>query len=165
MNQSMTFLSPRMRAVLIALGVSVGGAVVLPVAWAANPAQPTIQSLSPGEVASGALTPQTANGVRYVSGGIGIEERAWLAEHGKEFNIHATFAVVPGGEYVADVQVQILASEGKAVLKTTVNGPQLMVALPAGSYRLIASHDGQTLKREFTVSQTARSTLVLGFKH
>lgn len=165
MNQSMTFLPQRARALLTTVLMVLGGTVVLPAAWAANAEQPTIKSLSPSEVASGALTPQIVNGVRFVSGGIGIEERAWLAEHGKEFNTHATFAVVPGGEYVADVQVQILAVDGKAVLATTVNGPQLLVELPKGSYRLVASHDGQTLNRSFTVSKAARSTLVLGFKH
>ncbi len=161
MKRSIPFLSARALATLLALS----GAMVLPSAWATSSEQPTIQSLTPNEVASGALTPETANGIRYVSGGIGIEERAWLAAHGKEFNTHATFAVVPGGEFVADVQVQILAGDGKTVLNTTANGPQLMAQLPAGGYQLVATHDGQTLKRAFTVSKAARSTLVLGFKH
>ncbi len=160
MQQSMTSLTLRLLTVLVALGGSLGFSA----AFAASAEQPTIQSLTPGEVASGALTPQTAHGVRYVSGGIGIEERAWLAEHGKEFNTHAAFAVVPSGDYVADVQVQILASDGKAVLDTTVNGPQLMAQLPLGRYQMVATHDGQVLKREFTVAGSARNTLVLGFK-
>jgi hypothetical protein len=162
MKQSIPLLlSARALTTLIALG----GTVVLPAAWAANSEQPTIQSLTPHEVASGALTPETANGITYVSGGIGIEERAWLAEHGKEYNTHATFAVVPGGEFVADVSVQILTHDGKMVLKTTANGPQLMAQLPAGSYQLIAHHDGQVLKRAFTVAGSARQTLVFGFSH
>ncbi|MHB8920158.1 MAG: hypothetical protein ACYC3A_08165 [Halothiobacillus sp.] len=162
MNMQMKSLHTLVSTALAA--AVLGGFVGVQSAWAANPEQPTIQSLSPSEVASGALTPQMDNGIHYVSGGIGIEERAWLAAHGQEFNTHVTFAVVPGGEFIADVKVQIVDGGGKTVLDTTANGPQLMAQLPAGKYQLAATHDGQTLKRAFTVSGKARSTLVLGFK-
>ncbi len=126
--------------------------------------QPTIQSLTPGEIASGALTPKTEHGIRYVSGGIGIEERGWLAQHGHEFNVHATFAVAQGGSFVADVAVVIKDAKGDTLLSTTANGPKFLADLKPGSYTLVATHDGQSLTRAVTVAAKGRQYLGFGFK-
>lgn len=151
------------RSILLSLVLS--GCVVAPGSvLAANTEQPTIRSLTPSEVASGALTPQTDQGVRYVSGGIGIEERGWLAAHGHEFNIHATFAVAQGGSFVADVGVVIKDAQGKTLLTTTANGPKFMAELKPGRYTLVATHDGQSLSRQFTVGAQGAQQLGFGFK-
>ena len=151
------------RSVLLALVLS-GGLVVAGGAFAANPEQPTIRSLTPGEIASGALTPHTEHGIRYVSGGIGIEERGWLAAHGHEFNVHATFALAKGGSFVADVAVIIKDSAGKTLLTTTANGPKFLAVLKPGRYTLSATHDGQSLSRAFTVNEKGTQFLGFGFK-
>lgn len=126
--------------------------------------QPTIESLTPAEVASGALTPQVQGGVHFVSGGIGIEERAWLASHAREFNTHLTFAVVPGGEFVADVHVRISDAKGKSILDATSDGPQMLVQLPVGHYQVEATHDGQMIKRSFAITGKRSERVTMGFK-
>lgn len=126
--------------------------------------QPTIESLTPAEVASGALTPEVQGGVHFVSGGIGIEERAWLASHAREFNTHLTFAVVPSGEFVADVHVQISDAAGKHVLDATANGPQMFVQLPEGHYQVVATHDGQVITRALMVTGKRSERVTFGFK-
>lgn len=148
----------------------VSGALVLaPMAtWAAGSVtateEPSIQSLSPSEVASGALTPEVKNGIRYVSGGIGVEERAWLAKHAKNFNTRLTFAVVPSGEFVSDVHVKITDKAGKPVIETTANGPQLFVQLPKGHYKIVATHDGQPVTHSIDVTGKPLQ-ITFGFKH
>ena len=160
MNRSITHQS-----VLIALAFS-GGLLTTGSVFAAdaNSEQPTIQSLTPAEVASGALTPKTEHGIHYVSGGIGIEERGWLAQHGHEYNVHATFAVAQGGSFVADVAVVIKDAKGNTLLTTTANGPKFLANLKPGSYTLIATHDGQSLTRTVTVTAKERQNLGFGFK-
>ncbi|ANJ66866.1 hypothetical protein A9404_05285 [Halothiobacillus diazotrophicus] len=152
--------------VLFAGAVLVSSAMPAGVALAGTPEEPSIHSLTPAEVQSGALTiEQGHEGVRYVSGGVGVEERAWLAAHESQFNTRLTFAVEPGGAFVSDVQVLITAGQGKTVLKTTTNGPKLLAELPAGSYEIQATHDGQTLHRTFTVASHGHVALGFGFKN
>ncbi len=147
--------------------VIAGALICAPMVWAAGPTaseEPTIGSLTPAEVASGALTPQVQRGVHFVSGGIGIEERAWLAAHAREFNTHLTFAVVPGGEFVADVPVRISDAKGAPILEAKSDGPQMFVQLPLGHYQVEATHDGQTIKRSFTVADKRSVQITIGFK-
>jgi hypothetical protein len=127
--------------------------------------EPSIHSLSPAEVQSGALTvEQSTGGIRYVAGGIGVEERAWLATHAAQFNTHITFAVVPGGAFISDVHVGITNAKGASILDTTAQGPKLLVELPPGSYHLTATHDGQTIHRTFAASSQGHAVLDIGFK-
>lgn len=148
--------------------VIAGALICSPLVWAAGSAaaseEPTIESLTAAEVASGALTPQVQQGVHFVSGGIGIEERAWLASHAREFNTHLTFAVVPGGEFVADVQVRISDTSGKHILDATADGPQMLVQLPVGHYQVEATHDGQVITRSFAVTEKRSVQVTIGFK-
>ncbi|MBD3815063.1 MAG: carboxypeptidase regulatory-like domain-containing protein [Halothiobacillus sp.] len=147
--------------------VIAGALISTQMVWAAGPTaseEPTIGSLTPAEVASGALTPQVQGGVHFVSGGIGIEERAWLAAHAPEFNTHLTFAVVPGGEFVSDVHVRISDAKGTPILEATSDGPQMFVQLPVGHYQVEATHDGQTIKRSFTVADKRSVQITIGFK-
>lgn len=139
--------------------------VSMTVAAADTPEEPSIHSLTPAEVQSGALTiEQGHDGVRYVSGGVGVEERAWLAAHESQFNTRLTFAVEPGGAFVSDVEVLITTGQGKTVLKTTTNGPKLLAELPSGSFHMQATHDGQTLHRTFTIVYGKHVNLGFGFK-
>ncbi|OZB74421.1 MAG: hypothetical protein B7X37_05715 [Halothiobacillus sp. 14-55-98] len=147
--------------------VIAGALISAPMVWAAGPTaseEPTIKSLTPAEVASGALTPQVQGGVHFVSGGFGVEERAWLAAHAREFNTHLTFAVVPGGEFVADVPVRISDAKGALILEATSDGPQMFVQLPVGQYQVEATHDGQAIKRSFTVANARSVQITIGFK-
>ncbi|WP_298220082.1 hypothetical protein [Halothiobacillus sp.] len=147
--------------------VIAGALICAPMVWAAAPTaseEPTIKSLTPAEVASGALTPQVQGGVHFVSGGIGIEERAWLAAHAREFNTHLTFAVVPGGEFVADVPVRISDAKGTPILEAKSDGPQMFVQLPVGHYQVEATHDGQMISRSFAITGKRSERITIGFK-
>lgn len=151
---------------MLASSVVASAALYGSAAVADVPEEPSIHSLTPAEVQSGALTiEQGQDGIRYVSGGVGVEERAWLAAQESKFNTRLTFAVEPGGAFVSDVRVEIRNAQGKMVLQTTTDGPKLLVALPAGAYQLDATHDAQTMHRAFTVVAGKHIALGFGFKN
>lgn len=150
---------------VLAAGAAMGLLGVSSAAVAGVPEEPSMHTLTPAEIQSGALTIERGHdGVRYVAGGIGIEERAWLAAHATKFNTRLTFAVVPGGAFIADVQVRIRNAQGRDMVDTTAQGPQLMAELPPGTYQLTATHDGQSVHRAFTLASHGHVALNLGFK-
>lgn len=158
--------SSRIKTSLLALTFGTAlGATGVSSAVAGVPEEPSIHSLTSAEIQSGALTIEQGNdGIRYVSGGIGVEERAWLAAHSAEFNTQFTFAVQPGGAFVSDVHVVITSAKGHPVLDTTTQGPKLLVKLPAGNYQVTATHDGQSQRRSFAVAGRGHVALGFGFK-
>jgi hypothetical protein len=84
-----------------------------------------------------------ANGVAYVSGGIGADE----AQHFKaEFNHYPLVVEVfrrvgARDDYTADATVRIVDHQGRAVLNERTEGPFMLVRLPAGDYRVSAALD------------------------
>lgn len=129
------------------------------------PEQPGIKSVTPAEMQAAALTVQNQNGIDFVSGGIGIAERAWLAAHAKSYSARLSFAQVPGGAYVSGVKVSIRnVATGQHVLTTDTDGPMLYANLPAGRYQLTATLDGSTVKRDLTVPKRGGRKWVIGFR-
>lgn len=82
-----------------------------------------------------------ANGVEYMTGGVGVGERQAMEEMAKGFNLKAVFAVV-AGNYLADVSLRIMKPTGEMVLETVSTGPYFYARLPEGRYRFVAVHKG-----------------------
>lgn len=74
-------------------------------------------------------------GVRYVSGGIGLNEREELNALSKQFNLRIRFAV-QGGNYLADINVDITNASGEKVLSAKSEGPWFFAQLAPGIYRV-----------------------------
>ncbi|MDF2861527.1 carboxypeptidase-like regulatory domain-containing protein [Achromobacter mucicolens] len=104
--------------------------------------------------------------VEYVSGGIGIDESEAMKAASSSYPLALTFAAQRGGkaDYVADVTVAIRDAQGKAVLQTTSQGPYMLVKLPAGSYKISATYDGQAQDREVTVQGTGTARAMFEWK-
>lgn len=98
-------------------------------------------------------------GTLFVAGGIGEEELAAMAQVGEDFNLKLMFAE-KSGDWLADIDVSVLAADGKKVLEARSNGPWLLARLPAGNYRVQATHTGQAIEKRTAVSASARRTLV-----
>ena len=97
-------------------------------------------SLHPGN-----LAPIVSDqGIRYVSGGVGMGERDELDALSNQYNLRLLFAK-QGGEYVSAVQVTILDAQGGTVLTAQSRGPWFFTQLPAGDYIVDASMPGQAL--------------------
>lgn len=109
------------------------------------------------------LAVREQGGAKFVSGGVGEEERAALAEMRGGFNVQVTSFVPKGGSYLSDVAVSVRDALEREVFATTTEGPFLFARLPAGAYKLTATFDGKTLTRRFTVREAGRTEIFLPF--
>jgi len=103
------------------------------------------------ELAS-SVQPQTYQGISYLSGGIGEEERDALRQMDREYNVKLIFAA-KDGVYVSNVNVTIEDGSGKKVLEAVSDGPWFYAKLPPGKYNVMAQVRGQTHKRVVEVGQ------------
>ncbi len=97
------------------------------------------------------LQPTQVNGITYITGGIGDEERAKLESEKHNYNLHITSAG-KAGEYVGDTRIVIRDRKGNELLNVS-SGPLFYVQLPAGAYTIEARSDGETQERRVTVGQ------------
>lgn len=101
----------------------------------------------------GSLQIQVAQGIRYVSGGIGEGERAELEALAGQFNLRLLFAMRDGGNYLADVGVRILDPSGAVVLSAESKGPWFFVQLPSDVYTVEVSARGQSQRQTARLGQ------------
>lgn len=101
-----------------------------------------VDSSQPGAVAAQAPRVEVhyANGVAYVSGGVGQDEADAMRAIRGNYSMRATFATA-NGTYLSDVAVRVENADGSTLFTTRSDGPFLYAKLPAGHYRLIATSD------------------------
>jgi len=95
-----------------------------------------------GQRSKDSLPLYRAEGVRYFSAGVGIDERS--AEY-PPFPLKLVFTA-GGKPFLAGVAVTIQSAKGGPPINIPhdhVNGPWLFVELPSGAYHLTAVHAGQ----------------------
>ena len=114
--------------------------------------EPGMGWLPPG----GSLQVRDYQGVRYVSGGIGLSEREELSALSPQFNLRLMFAIHGAGNYLADVGVRILGSGGAVVLDAKSEGPHFLAQLPPGRYTVEVNVRDQTQRQ--TAQVGARQT-------
>lgn len=105
---------------------------------------------------------RTADGRRYVAGGIGVEEVDAIKNEAAAFSLQLVTAA-PGGAYLAGTHVRILGAGSAAVLDTRIEGPWLLVDLPGGRYTVLATHSGTTVERRLTIAPGKPQRVVLHF--
>jgi hypothetical protein len=99
------------------------------------------------------LQPKTENGVTYICGGVGQEERTVMKREAKKHDVLLTFAD-KRGELMADVNVAIKDAKGNSVLETTCDGPMMLVDLPkGGKYRVHAEANGHAIEQTVAVTK------------
>jgi hypothetical protein len=101
---------------------------------------------------------QTAGPVSYVSGGVSDESLDQLKSMSRDFNLKLVFAL-KSGEFMSDVKVAIVDAKGNRVLDTTSEGPWLLAKLPAGSYQVVATASGNSIKQQVRVDSGKLRTL------
>ena len=102
---------------------------------------------------------QQAGNVSFVTGGVGLEERATLSQQTADFNLKVVNAV-PGRPFVADVNIAVVDSRGQEVLRTTSDGPWLLAKLPPGRYTIKASDGSRTQTRNVQLGQSQREVML-----
>ena len=89
--------------------------------------------------------------------GVGADQRELAAN--TPYSLKLMFAEA-SGHYVADVTARITDAGGVVQLHLVCGGPWLLVDLPAGTYQVEASFEGQTRTQAVTVGQGQREQLI-----
>lgn len=107
------------------------------------------------------LTPQTENGVSFISGGVGGEERDALHAMRAEYNLSLMFSVKGSGEYLSDIKVRIQDASGAVSVETVADGPLLYAKLKPGKYNVSVDQNGHEINKKVTVG--ANKMVALSF--
>jgi hypothetical protein len=106
------------------------------------------------------VQPRTENGLRYLCGGVGLDESDYMKSQARSHGLLMTFATTDGS-YLAKVHVDIADRRGKPLLSVDCDAPMLLVDLPTGSrYRILAQTGGASLSRSASVRAGGGSRVV-----
>jgi hypothetical protein len=124
-----------------------------------------VPAIRPRTLASDQPQPevQTYNGIPYVSGGFGLEERAELRAIGKTDNLELSFAL-QNKDYLGGAEVLIKDRNGKEILEALSDGPLFFAKLPAGTYTVEATAMGKTLKQVAHVPAKGQTQIHFAWK-
>ena len=100
------------------------------------------------------------NGLSYISGGVGIQQRNAIDQLEDSFGLKLVFAD-HDGRYIADVAVDILDRNGQQVFSLNDAGPWLLTELPPGDYQVQASFGGIRKSRRVSVGREGVRTVIL----
>jgi hypothetical protein len=99
--------------------------------------------------------------VQWVSGGVGADEREEMVLALPDHNLKVLTAAEGSGAFLAAVQVTVRAADGRTLFAASLDGPWLFARLPPGRYALVATWEGRTQSRSFTIPATGRRELFL----
>jgi hypothetical protein len=95
----------------------------------------------------GILMAASDQGFRYMTGGVGLEEREIMQSLDADYNLKLSFPEL-SGDYLSDVRIMMEDQSGKEIVNMTTNGPWLYVKVPPGTYDVEASFEGETRQIE-----------------
>jgi len=91
-----------------------------------------------------------------MSGGVGLEARAQLAQHEREANLKLVFTE-PQGSYLSDIGVKVFDRNGAMVLDTVSQGPWVLAKLAPGSYKVVTTDGSVKQEHRINVGQGLRT--------
>ena len=115
------------------------------------------------ELADSQLQVKTANGIPYVSGGFGVEERENLRAMSKDDNLELSIAL-QNKHYLGGANVLIKDSRGRDVLRAVSDGPLFLAQLPEGTYTVEATTSGKTLKQAVHVPAKGQARVYFAWR-
>ncbi len=98
---------------------------------------------------------KVAQGIEYISGGIGSEESDALLALGKKWPLVLEFSQDHPQRplWVADVFVKIMDQKKKVVFEALCDGPIMLLKINPGKYDAEYSFEGKVLKRTLVVEE------------
>ena len=106
------------------------------------------------------VEPRTENGLRYLCGGVGLDESEYMKSQARSHGLLMTFATTDGS-YLAKVHIDIADSRGKPLMSVDCDAPMLLVDLPRGNrYRILAQTGGASLSRTASVKSGGGNRVV-----
>lgn len=106
----------------------------------------------------------TADGIKFVTGGIGEEEAAAMRRMAKDFSLNLVFSEGSGGK-ITGVNAVIYNAKGDVMFRIKGANPLLYVALPSGKYRVLASYEGEKQGYVFELDGKSNKKLILNWKN
>ena len=101
---------------------------------------------------AGAMVRGTMDSGRpFVSGGIGSDEVAALKLERNQYGLAILTAAKGTGAFLADIHIRITDAHASLLLETVMDGPWLLVDLPAGRYTIEATLDTRVQKSTLTL--------------
>jgi hypothetical protein len=97
-------------------------------------------------------------GISYVSGGIGLDEREAIQTMVQDYNLKIVFSLRQGN-YLADIAVQIKDAAGKIVMDAVSDGPWFYTQLPAGHYTVSATMAEKTENQKIEIKSAGHALL------
>lgn len=116
-----------------------------------------LASAALGQAQAQAQAPE-AGGVAYIAGGVGESGRAEIEAVQDQYSLKLVFAYT-NGEFLAQVKVVISDAAGKTLVSTDADGPWLLVDLPAGTYKVAATVNGETKTEQVSVPASGLKTV------
>ncbi len=113
-------------------------------------------------VTFGELDVHDQDGVPYVSGGVGSEERRMLQAMSEHFDLKLTMALTDG-HFVSDVRVRIQDSYGDTLVDTVTDGPFLLAQLIPGAYTVSCREDDETVTQTVHIDGGRQQQLTFTF--
>jgi len=114
------------------------------------------------KTAGGIETGKSPEGARFMTGGVGLEERRQMLQLAPGYDLKLSFAD-RRGHYLSDVKVMVNDEHDKQILSTTTAGPWLYIAVPPGKYDVKASFGNRT--EEIKDLEIAQGRLVSRLLH
>ena len=111
-----------------------------------------------------APAPRTSDGIRFLTGGVGIGEREAMQRQAAEYSLRLTFVIEPRGRYLGAVNVKIADGDGRTLLKAQSDGPWLFAQLPAGKYSVAAEYSGQAQSQSIEITKTRPGIVLFRFQ-
>lgn len=97
----------------------------------------------------------SVNGIVFMSGGIGQNEREAMRVVAADYNLRLSFIAGERGAYLGGAEVRIENSDNRVILDTKALGPWFFARLPKERYRVIATHEAGEITREVDLRQRA----------
>lgn len=108
---------------------------------------------------------KSAQGVPYITGGISADEVDAMRPYIAQFNLRVIFSEGASGRSITDVNVNLYDTEGKLVFRLVGAQPQLLLDIPAGTYTILASYNGDKQRHKFTIGSNEHKKIILNWKN
>jgi hypothetical protein len=106
----------------------------------------------------------SAQGVPYITAGIGEEEVATMKRQAKNFTLNLLFSEGVVGRWATNVNVNIYDEDSKLVFRVIGAQPVLYVNLPAGTYTILANNNGNKLRHKVALENGINQKVILNWK-
>jgi hypothetical protein len=111
-----------------------------------------------------AALPDAAMGrMPFVEGGIGLDDVQLMDAQRSAYALALRTAALGSGAYLADVHVRISDAAGVVVFERQLQGPWLLIDLPAGRYEIVGIHEGVVERQGILIPARGHREAVLYF--